>query len=103
MQPACRDNASMLAKTSVAVAATLAPRSALASARASELASTARPSTFDEAIDSVRSSPLASRAGAGVAEAFHARISPSASETTPDSSAGRLKRSPTRPSGMKAW
>ena len=60
--------ASMLARISAAFAPTLRPVSWLASARARLRASTCMPSTFDDAIDSVRRSRWASgmKLGPGV-------------------------------------
>lgn len=81
--------ASTLAKISLAVGPALPPVSMRASALARSRASTCIPSTFDDAIDSVRRSSRANGASAGYAREFRAWMAPSASETTPATSLPR--------------
>ena len=75
--------ASMLAMISRASVPIDRPLASLASARASSLAPTCKPSTLDEAIDSVRRRSRASGASSLDALALRAATAFSASETAP--------------------
>ena len=93
---------SMLAMISRAVGVTFSPVSDLASARARSRARSCSPSTFDEAIDSVRRRSRARGASAGYAFAFSAAIADSAFETAPAVSASSARSRFESLSGMNA-
>ena len=94
--------ASMLARISRVVVPMDRPTSDLASARARVRASTWRPSTLEEAIDSVRSRSRARGASPGAALAFRARTAASASEITPARAPERERSIPATGSGTNA-
>ena len=91
--------ASMLASTSRVSGPTPPPASPRASARARPRGSAWRPSTLDDAIDSVRSSRRARGSSARLRVALRPAIARSASDTTPAVAAGRPNSSPTSATG----